>query len=92
MPPNEQSAWRGGITKFTQRGRGSKKYKNWRMAVLERDNFTCVWCSSTDKLEADHIKRWSKYPKLHYVVKNGRTLCVQCHDKIRSNNPELLKK
>ncbi len=43
--------WRGGITQATKRGRGNKQYKIWQLAVFERDNFQCVWCSSKDRLD-----------------------------------------
>jgi hypothetical protein len=95
MKPEEQPTWRGGITRKTQQGRGSKKYVAWQQAVLIRDNKTCVWCRATDKLEADHIKRWAYYPELRYELSNGRTLCQTCHNKTRNKsfyeNPELLK-
>lgn len=91
---HEHNAWKGGITKLTQRGRGTKIYKEWKWAVIKRDK-CCVWCGSTEKLEADHIKRWSTHPELRYEITNGRTLCMKCHNKTRSKkfyeNPELLK-
>ena len=72
--------WKGGIS---PRVLSSKKYKEWRIAVFNRDGFKCVWCGY-DKgriLEADHIKPWKLYPKLRYLVSNGRTLCRSCHMK-----------
>lgn len=72
--------WKGGIS---PRVLNSKKYKNWRMAVFQRDGFRCVWCGY-DKgriLQADHIKPWSIYIKLRYKINNGRTLCRPCHMK-----------
>lgn len=70
--------WKGGIS---PRVLSSKKYKEWRLKVFQRDGFKCVLCGY-DKgkiLEADHIKRWRDYPKLRYVVSNGRALCRPCH-------------
>lgn len=94
MPSNEQPTWRGGITRATQIGRGSKRYKIWQRKVFTRDGFRCVWCGEDKRLEADHIKRWSKFPKLRYSIKNGRTLCMKCHNKTRNKryyeNPELI--
>ncbi len=75
--------WQGGITQETKRGRGNKGYKDWQLAVFTRDNFKCIWCSSKEQIEADHIKRWGEYPDLRYEVNNGRTLCHNCHNKTR---------
>src|SRR3990167_2227052 len=42
--------------------------------------FTCQFCGVRGgRIEADHIKWWSEYPKLRYKVSNGRTLCRACH-------------
>lgn len=89
--PSEHPRWRGGITRETQRGRGNKKYKMWQTMVFERDGYKCIWCSSKEQIEADHIKRWSEHPELRYNVDNGRTLCIKCHNKIRNENPELME-
>lgn len=80
-------AWRGGVTPLLHRERMSMKYKRWRKAVFERDNYTCVWCGARNQqgvgktiaLNADHIKRFADYPELRYELNNGRTLCVPCH-------------
>ena len=94
MQSHEHNSWKGGITKATQGGRGSKKYKIWQRAVYDRDEYKCTWCGSDKKIEADHIKRWAKYPKLKYEISNGRTLCMKCHNKTRNKkyyeNKELL--
>lgn len=59
---------------------GLKKYKEWRMAVFMRDNFTCQFCGARGVyLNAHHIRSWVKYKKLRYVVENGVTLCEECH-------------
>ncbi len=80
--------WKGGITQGNKRGRGSKKYNDWRLAVFERDEFKCVWCYSPIYIEADHIKRWVKYPELRYIISNGRTLCHNCHNITRRKGYE----
>lgn len=54
---------------------------HWRESVLARDGYKCVFCGSTEKLEADHIKPKAVYPDLKYDVGNGRTLCNPCHRK-----------
>lgn len=74
------SNWKGGITPINEIIRKSLEYKLWREAVFKRDNYTCVLCLERgERLNADHIKRFSDYPKLRFVVDNGRTLCVSCH-------------
>ena len=61
--------------------RFSREYKNWRYDVFLRDGFTCQKCGD-DKggnLEAHHIKSFSKYPKLRFIINNGITYCKDCH-------------
>lgn len=83
----EHHSWKGGITPKNKKIRNSKKYKDWRLSVFERDNYTCIICKSksgsgkTVVLNADHIKPFSLYPKLRFNLNNGRTLCVPCHKK-----------
>ena len=72
--------WKGGITPINLRIRNSKEYKLWRLAVLERDNFTCVWCGNKGII-ADHIKPFALFPELRFAIDNGRTLCRDCHKK-----------
>ena len=58
------------------------KGRLWRGGVFERDNYTCQDCGKRGGgLEAHHIKGWSKYPKLRYVINNGITYCIKCHKK-----------
>lgn len=74
--------WKGGITPVNIAIKESKEYKLWRETVFERDNYTCVWCGYRGKgLNADHIKPFSLFPELRFVIDNGRTLCRRCHEK-----------
>ncbi len=70
-----------------KRSLNSMKYKIWRMKVFKRDAFTCQWCFKRGvRLEAHHIKPWASYPKSRFVIKNGLTLCVPCHNKTKGRN------
>lgn len=59
----------------------TRKWRAWRKAVFERDNYTCALCGDAKggNLQADHIRPRYWYPELTYVVANGRTLCFPCH-------------
>lgn len=71
-----------GKTEQSRRDRNSKKTADWRNAVFARDDFTCQHCGTRGgKLNADHIKPWSRFPELRHDLSNGRTLCVPCHKK-----------
>lgn len=60
--------------------RHSTQYTTWRVAVFERDHYTCLDCGRVGgKLEAHHIKTFRKYPRLRFAVENGITLCTKCH-------------
>lgn len=72
-------AWKGGITK-----RGIK-FKIWRKKVVERDQ-KCIKCGMKQKLVGHHIEHWDKDKDKRYDVKNGITLCVDCH---AIEHPEL---
>lgn len=74
--------WKGGRYKsLRDEDMASARYKQWRRAVLERDGFRCVQCGANKHLHADHIKPYVDYPFLRYDLRNGRTLCVNCHRK-----------
>lgn len=53
-----------------------------RFLIYKRDNFRCVWCGSTKRLELDHIVPWSAYGGDD--IDNLRTLCHDCNT-YRSN-------
>lgn len=74
------TAWSGFKTPKLKLLRVSVEYQNWRKAVFQRDNFTCVNCKAHGvHLNADHIKPFAHYPELRFDVANGRTLCEECH-------------
>ena len=53
--------------------------------VLERDNYTCQFCSSREKLQVDHIQPWSEFVEFRFNMDNCRTLCMRCHYKLTYN-------
>ena len=60
------------------------KLVKWRKTIKKRDRYRCQFpnCKNNQKLEAHHIYPWATYPALRYDIKNGLTLCRQCHQKI----------
>jgi hypothetical protein len=72
--------WKGGITPLYNKIRNSPEYRQWRRGVFIRDSFTCAECNNVGgRLEAHHIKSFSKYPELRFATDNGITLCKDCH-------------
>lgn len=56
-------------------------YKEWRIAVYERDNYTCQACCSKNKgrLNAHHLYDYSTNPEQRISVENGITMHESCH-------------
>ena len=104
---NKSNFWKGGITSINASIRNLLEYKNWRKAVFERDGFRCLDCGvkayedgvKSLNLNADHIYPFSQYPRLRFMLENGRTLCEECHKKTltfgywlhRNWRPKVLK-
>lgn len=78
--------WKGGISKENEICRKISEYREWRSSVFKRDNFTCQICESVGgKLNAHHIKEFSKHKELRFAIDNGITLCEECHKNIHKN-------
>ena len=72
--------WKGGVAKDREAAMQTKKYKEWRNLVFERDKFTCQKCFDVGyKLNAHHIFDYSSYPEKRYDTDNGITFCSKCH-------------
>ena len=76
----------------SDRLRHNAEYKEWRISVFERDDFTCQKCGYRNgngtkrrDLNAHHIVRWAESIELRYILDNGMTLCVPCHIKEHTN-------
>lgn len=85
--------WRNGVSREYKTGYYSKEYKQWRMAVFQRDNWTCQFCGIRGiYLTAHHTKSFAKYPELRFAIDNGITLCKECHkltDNYKGRNNKL---
>ena len=72
--------------------RKSRQSLLWRKAIFERDNYICQECGQRGgKLNADHIKPFSLYPKLRFDLSNGRTLCKDCHLRTDTYGGKILR-
>jgi len=91
--------WKGGITNLNQQIRHMVAYRKWINDVFKRDNWTCVLCRKRGgNLEADHFpKKFCELMKENNIksqndaklcdilwdIKNGRTVCLKCHNKTK---------
>ena len=72
--------------------RRTKKFRDWRNTIFERDNYTCQECKQRGgRLNADHIKPFAYYPKVRFSINNGRTLCELCHKKTETYGYKAVK-
>ena len=82
--------WKGGVKSENERIRNSMEYKDWRVSVFERDNYTCQNCLSRNgngrkvNLEAHHWLPFHMYISGRFETNNGHTLCVDCHNDFHS--------
>lgn len=74
--------WKGGKSPDS---RWTPEYRAWRNVILRRDHWCCVKCGSKEKIQVDHIRGWTKYPKLRLRPSNGRVLCWTCHKKRKNH-------
>lgn len=72
--------YKNGMSKFTVSHYADLRYKLWREAIFERDDYTCQQCKLKGVyIEANHIKSWAHFPELRFELSNGLTLCRECH-------------
>ena len=89
--------WRGGISPFLSQVRAIELYKQWRLQIIRRDNYTCQNCKKRGghDLQVDHIKPFALILQENNIdslekamncdelwnTENGRVLCESCHKK-----------
>jgi len=62
----------------------SKKWRELRETILQRDNYTCTRCGSKNNLQVHHLT----YKRLkHEKPEDLITLCKQCHYKEHKKHP-----
>lgn len=66
------------------KGRRIEGYKEWRLAVYTRDNFTCQCCGATRNFHAHHLESYADNKELRVEESNGVTLCVKCHSEFHA--------
>ncbi len=96
---NNGHNWQGGIEQVNRKERGRIEFRLWREGIYSRDNWTCQKCRVRGyKLHPHHIRNFSQYPELRFVIDNGITFCKGCHlefHKIygwKNNTPEQVNK
>lgn len=83
--PEKLYNWKGGTGSLNAKIRRSIEMRQWRELVFKRDDYRCFDCGARSEkgtsviLNADHILRFSKFPRLRFDINNGRTLCKDCH-------------
>lgn len=72
--------------------RNDPEYLQWRKKIHERDYYKCRINNQNcfGKLEVHHILNWTDYPKLHYQINNGITLCHAHHPRKRAEEKRLI--
>lgn len=105
MVGKDHPLWKGGIPKVNKSIRTSARYKEWRMKVFVRDNFRCILCGVAGYIEAHHKKQLSELIKENQIkdirqaescdelwdVKNGVTLCEECHGEVDDYKKRFLR-
>jgi len=80
MVGSNHPAWKGGVKPWHRAIQNLAVYKEWRLGVYERDNFTCIACGQVGgELHAHHIFAPRNNPELAFELSNGATLCKRCH-------------
>jgi len=77
---HEHGNWKGGISSERQKLMAQKIYKDWKLSVFKRDNFTCLKCGLKDNnLNTHHLANYEDNKEQALDLENGVTLCGECH-------------
>jgi len=71
--------WKGGVTLENEKERKNIAYYEWRRQVFGRDHFRCRICTASGFMNAHHILPFRNHTELRTDVKNGITVCLDCH-------------
>lgn len=77
--PDCAKAW-----SLAQGSKNTEEYKEWRLAVYKKDNYTCNKCGTNRMPRAHHLENWSRNTDLRFVISNGAVLCERCHIEFHS--------
>ena len=87
------SRWKGGLTPYPKRMRNNRDYIDWRIAVFNRDKYTCQKCNQRGgTLHPHHKNSFSKYPEERFSPDNGATLCIDCHKQYHHDYGRIAEK
>ena len=88
--------WKGGVSSEHKLFMGTIEYSKWRLAVFNRDNFTCQECgdSTGGNLNAHHLLPYRDWKDEQYSLNlmNGITLCKNCHKETFGREYEFFSK
>jgi 5-methylcytosine-specific restriction endonuclease McrA len=80
------AAWKNGRSLERARARHGAALTRWRAAVLARDGHRCQHCGTDQELHAHHLKTFADHPDLRFEVRNGLTLCIDCHGRVHGRD------
>lgn len=69
---------------YSKHGGSNEVDSNLRKMVLERDEWTCQKCGSTDSLHCHHIDPKNQNPMFANDIDSCVTLCKECHEFIHT--------
>jgi len=81
--PKGHIPWNAGTsTNPNHSKRMTKPYKEWRLKVFKKDDYTCQLCFKCGgNLVVHHKKSYALFPELRLDVSNGQTMHKDCHRK-----------